>query len=321
MLNLVIPTYKATGIISNLLDSLVAQTRNNFITTIVNDCDGEDYSEIIEKYRNLGLFIRYLVLPENRGPGGARQYGFDSDDMCDYVMFCDADDRIMPFAVEFLYTYTKGANADVGMSEILHERKNGISDILENGENSTWLHGKIYRCDYLRQNNIRFNEQLRVNEDGNFNTLVFGLTEKIKMINVVTYMWCDYQESLTRKDTKAFAKRGNWQFLHGSITAVETLLTKKELDNDYYFQLIPSYYSSYQGIKGVDGEYGTCRDDLRRFFQIPNVRKILTNKSLLGQLSDKITIFRRIDKTPYYFEQSFPDWILEFSDIDIRNLE
>lgn len=321
MLNLVIPVYKAVEVLPDLLNSLVAQTRHNFITTIVNDCDGLDYSDIIEKYRKLGLHIRYFELPENKGPGVARQYGFDSEKMCDYVMFCDADDRIMPYAVEFLYTHTKGACADVGKSPILHERKNSVSDIIDNDNNNTWLHGKIYRSDYLRENNIRFREDLRVNEDVYFNTLALGLANKIESLNIVTYMWCDYKESITRKNRGGFAITGNWQFIHGSITATEILSSKRELKNEYYYNLISSYYIAYQTIKGVNGEYGVCREDLKWFFKLPIIQKILTNKSQLGLVSDKVKVFKRIDRTPYYFEQSFPDWILEFSGIDIRNLE
>ena len=110
LLNIIIPVYKARDTLPDTLNSLMAQTRHNFITTIVNDCDGIDYSDIIEKYRKF-LSIKYIVREENGGPGLACQTGLDenykSTPMCDYVMFVDADDMLMPRAVDLLYTEAK----------------------------------------------------------------------------------------------------------------------------------------------------------------------------------------------------------------------
>ena len=50
MVNIIIPTYKARDTLPKALDSLVAQTKTMFIVTIVQDCDGEDYSDIIKEY-------------------------------------------------------------------------------------------------------------------------------------------------------------------------------------------------------------------------------------------------------------------------------
>ena len=78
LLNIIIPVYKARDTLPDTLNSLMAQTRHNFITTIVNDCDGIDYSDIIEKYRKF-LSIKYIVREENGGPGLACQTGLDEN--------------------------------------------------------------------------------------------------------------------------------------------------------------------------------------------------------------------------------------------------
>ena len=75
MTNVIIPTYKARDTLPDLLNTLVAQTTNMFFVTIVQDCDGEDYSDIIQEYQKRGLKIKLITLNENMGPGVARQAG------------------------------------------------------------------------------------------------------------------------------------------------------------------------------------------------------------------------------------------------------
>ena len=123
MVNVIIPTYKARETLPKALDSLVAQTKDMFLVTIVQDGDGEDYSDIIAEYKRRGLKI-FLLQKENGGPGTARQYGMDCTKMCDYVMFLDSDDMLTPRAVEILYREAKRNNADVISSTFIAEEKN-----------------------------------------------------------------------------------------------------------------------------------------------------------------------------------------------------
>ena len=102
IVDVIIPTYKARETLPKALDSLVAQTKKMFLVTIVQDCDGEDYGDIIEEYKRRGLVIRWVPLTENVGPGGARQAGMDSDLMSEYFMFLDSDDMYTPRAIEIL---------------------------------------------------------------------------------------------------------------------------------------------------------------------------------------------------------------------------
>ena len=94
-----------------------------FIVTIVQDCDDEDYTDIIKTYKERGLKCRLIKTPQNMGPGVARQYGMDSDRMSDYFMFVDSDDILMPRAVEVLSREIQINKKDLVASDFLVERK------------------------------------------------------------------------------------------------------------------------------------------------------------------------------------------------------
>lgn len=130
MVNLIIPIYESRKTLPKALDSLVAQTKDMFIVTLVQDGDGLDYSDIVEEYKRRGLKL-YLLKKENGGQGSARQYGVDKTVMCDYVMFMDADDLLYPRAIDMLYREAKMHDFDVLASSFIAEQNNAPGFFLD----------------------------------------------------------------------------------------------------------------------------------------------------------------------------------------------
>ena len=209
MVNVIVPMYHAKDTIKDVLNSLLAQTKKMFIVTLVQDADGEDYSDIIQTYAELGLKIRLIQHLENCGPGVARQTGIDSTDMCDYVMFVDADDMLCPRAIEILYAEAKRNNLDVLTSSVIREEIGGPGQVLLSTNTPvTWVHGKIYRWQYLKDFNITFPSDFRLNEDSYFNLVAVNSTKAFARIEEVTYIWRFNKQSLTRSvEDKDFFKK------------------------------------------------------------------------------------------------------------------
>ena len=130
MLAIVIPVYNNVDKFKKTLDSLVAQTKNNFQICVVDDFSKEDIKNVCDEY-NDRLHIYYKRLEENFGVGTARNVGFDivSKSRCDYIMFLDSDDMLFPYAVESLYREARKNNADIVSSNFYAEEKYGISVI------------------------------------------------------------------------------------------------------------------------------------------------------------------------------------------------
>lgn len=198
MVEVGIPVWHARDTLCKCLDSLVAQTLDRFITCLSIDCDGENYSDIIETYRARGLKIRIINGKENGGPGAARQRIIDTT-QCDYLIFLDADDMLMPRAVEVLSQYMRVNNFDIIRSGFIREEKNK-QDLFVPQDSSiiTWFHGKIYRVKFLKEKNIRFLPGLRIDEDAYFNLIAWNSTENRGEIAEYTYIWRDNKNSLTR---------------------------------------------------------------------------------------------------------------------------
>lgn len=213
-LNIIIPVYHSKKTLPGVLNSLLAQTINQFYITIVVDGDNEDYIDLVEDFKARGLTINLITLEKNVGPGLARQAAMDADKESKYFMLCDSDDLLMPQAVESLYRAISQNDFDIVSSSFFRHgpNENALQDV--NNTAITWCAGKIYRSEYIRKNNIRFHPALRLNEDSYFNVVAWNSTQKRGQLHEVTVLMMDNPESLTRKNgIKGFFERGWEQYI------------------------------------------------------------------------------------------------------------
>lgn len=201
MLNIIIPAYNCSETLPKTLSSLVAQTyKNRFIVTIVDDCSTEDLQPVVD-YFSEPLTINYIKSKKNNGVGITRQIGLDNvPEPCDYIIFIDADDVLMPYSLELFVREIRQNKPDVISSLFIQDQR--IELFPMEGE-ITWTHGKCYSKEFLKKYNIKV-PPLRLNEDAGFNTIVFELAESKKYIDKETYLWNFNVNSLTRSDKDFF---------------------------------------------------------------------------------------------------------------------
>lgn len=253
MVEVGIPVYRAKATLPNTLDSLVAQTYKEFVVTLSIDGDNEDYDDIIEIYRARGLEIRVITSITNCGAGAARQHILNCTSN-DYIMFVDADDILMPRAVEVLYTNAKTHDYDIVQGSFIKEFKDKDDIMMSSTDNVlTWFHGKIYKVDFLQKKKISFFSELRTDEDSYFNAVAWNSTDNKGLIGEVVYLWRDNKNSITRSlpDKEYFIKTHN-DYIHGQVQALiklheinetvsQTFITNT-LINIYYFYMRARFY-------------------------------------------------------------------------------
>jgi glycosyltransferase involved in cell wall biosynthesis len=90
-------TYNGEKYVAEQLDSLFAQTRNDFTLYIRDDCSTDSTWEIIRDYESR-YPERIRATKNNRNTGGAKHnfIGMMADIKDDYVMLCDQDDVWLP---------------------------------------------------------------------------------------------------------------------------------------------------------------------------------------------------------------------------------
>lgn len=333
MLAVVIPTFNHPETLREALMSLTLQNYKMFITIVVDDCSTEDLQPVINEFSNK-LQLKYIKKEKNQGQGLARQTGIDwaYENRCDYVTFMDQDDLLYPNAVQDMYKTAKAKLAQVLYSPIIQEDlKTQKDNIIDNNQNWVWTHGKCYSLHFLKQNNIRFSENVRYNEDGNFNFQVKEIVDKIIYIQSPCYRWRDNQESITRKKGHIFNTICYHNIVNGYVEAIETLLEKNQLKNGVYAvtALLYNHYENYM----IENQINKASNFENIVILQDKINKILGNDIIINDFKKEKTprkIMKLIssgyigikqDQPLIMYPHNFYQWLEQFENgIKIREI-
>ena len=247
-LQILVPQYKEDeSIIKPLLDSIEVQQnidlKNDIGVIIVNDGTDVHLSrEFLDRY---SFDIEYH-LNEHKGVSATRNACLDYA-TADYVMFCDADDMFFNACGLFIvFREIRGGCFDSLVSAFVEESR--ISDIGEiiyvnHDIDSTFVHGKVHRREFLLENNIRWNEKLTIHEDSYFNCMCQRLAKELKYSPTSFYLWRWRDGSVCRHDPKYILKTYN-NMLDSNDALIRQFLDRG-LENDAKFYSVSMVYDAY----------------------------------------------------------------------------
>lgn len=247
-LQILIPQYKETDeIIKPLLDSIEVQQnvdlKNDVGVIIVND--GTDV------HLSKALFDRYTFpieyhLHEHGGVSATRNACLDYA-TADYVMFCDADDMFFnACGLYIVFREMENGDFDSLVSAFVEETRDPRTKepiYINHDMDSTFVHGKIHRRQYLIDNNIRWNPELTIHEDSYFNCMAQRLAKELKYSQTAFYLWKWRDASVCRHDPKYILKTFN-NMLDSSDALVQQFLDR-DRKQDAQFYAVSMIYDAY----------------------------------------------------------------------------
>ena len=250
-LSIIITQYNETErLLFPLLSSIDNQLGVNFNEIeilILNDCSSTILSDsFLNSFVNINPI--YIQLKENIGVGLSRNEGMVYA-KGEYIMFCDADDMFyMAGSLGLFFNEIDTKHPDICTSSWLEEQKIDEKYVyVQHKIESTWIHGKIYRKQYLIDNEIRFHSKFRVHEDTYFNGLAFDLTNNKNYIDMVTYVWKYNPNSFTRVHNNSFSYKAFSVFIDAVIEFLKVIQTKRpDLMHYRVNQFILYVYFSFQ---------------------------------------------------------------------------
>ena len=220
-LQILIPQYNETDeIIKPLLDSIAIQQDIDFndIEVFIGN-DGSDTKLSIDFLKSYKYRIQYHYFEHGR-LAATREKLFNLV-TAPYVMWCDADDKfISTIALHTILDYTK-SNYDAIICDFLEQGLTKDNEIvyMVHTDDTVFVHGKVYRTEFLRENQIHWHPELHEHQDSPFNVLARTCSKNTKICSMPLYMWCYNKESISRKNG-AYHLPNTWVHMIDSYQAI-----------------------------------------------------------------------------------------------------
>lgn len=111
------PVYNAGKYLRESVESVLKQDLKDMEVLLVDDCSTDDSASICRELAAADPRVKFFAMPENRGPGVARNVALDYADG-EYCTFVDADDLIAPDAYSTMLAFAKRNELDIVRCEM-----------------------------------------------------------------------------------------------------------------------------------------------------------------------------------------------------------
>ena len=195
-ITVIVPCYNREKYIRKCLDSLIMQDYpfSDVEIILVDDASTDHTVDILKEYES--KYPENILIVTNESncgyAGKMRNVGMEYA-TGDYITFVDSDDWVSEDYLSSLYNRIVETEADAVAASLVivgddgkelssHVRENSVYEVTRTNdlrglliaeEQYAGVCGKIYRTDFLRQNNIMFSETLYISEDYYFSMQCF----------------------------------------------------------------------------------------------------------------------------------------------------
>jgi glycosyltransferase involved in cell wall biosynthesis len=245
-----VPQYKENEeTISFLLDSIEMQIYIDKKDVGVIICsDGGEYildQKFLDKY---SYDIDYVIC-EHRGVSATRNSALILSDS-EYVMFCDADDGFVSSIGVFSLIRSLDLNPQSEMLSskfFIEDNVDGIPLFTFGDHNNTFVHGKVFRRDFLISHELFFDERLKIHEDSYFcNIINFFAKHKIFNDNAF-YCWRKNPNSVSNQEY--YFVKTMWRLLltnNSLVNLMKSINIEKDKISETVIDVILQFYCELQ---------------------------------------------------------------------------
>lgn len=210
LISIIIPVYNVEKYVEKCAASLVTQTYNNLELIFINDGSTDSSGELCHKIvdSNTCASVKMIVIDkENGGVSSARNAGLQIASG-KYIMYVDPDDYCEPQYVEKLYRAIVDNDCDMAECSYFVDYTSDdvrgcklpfaeptIDDVydalfydgISMDKLPAYLWLGIFKADVVKENNIRFNENVKYGEDFLFFVEYSRFCKRIAIVNEPLY--------------------------------------------------------------------------------------------------------------------------------------
>lgn len=213
-ISVIVPVYNSEKTVKRCIDSVLAQSLNDFELILINDGSTDKSEEICLEAKRNDSRIKY-IRKENGGLSSVRNLGIDIAES-EYISFIDSDDYADRDMLEFMYKKAGETSADIILCGYKTESGKTVvekkcEDMLLDGKSyslympelksknlidSAW--NKLYRRDFIVNSGVRMPEG-EIYEDTAFNLSLLAHKPIIAVYGRCFYHYVQNMGSITKR--------------------------------------------------------------------------------------------------------------------------
>jgi glycosyltransferase involved in cell wall biosynthesis len=215
LVSVIIPVYNRADLIPETLESVIAQTYQNWECIVVDDGSTDNTREVVRGFCERDPRIKLFSRPDDRqkGANSCRNFGFEKS-AGDFIKWLDSDDLLISGALECQVRIFAQSNFDVAVGKVLITDKsrldygwiNYLSDesLIPNylvGKVSFYVSGPMWRREFLKDKTL-FDEDLQVLMDWDFNLRRLYENPRLTLHHEIVVEYCRHGHSVTSKHSE-----------------------------------------------------------------------------------------------------------------------
>lgn len=286
LLSIIIPVYNVEKYLDECLNSITIQNKESIEIILINDGSTDNSLSIcnryVKKYNNIKC-----ITNKNHGVSYSRNLGITIA-TGKYIWFIDSDDKLETKALDdvlnlitsnydlYIFSYIKfykNTFDSFFQQEKLLTKKEAIRDLMEENKFCGYVWNKLFKKDIIKKYNLKFDENIAMNEDMKFCFDYIRNCNKIICAKDIIY---DYR---CRKSSTMNKKIG--QTAASSIACYKYIIDNSS--DIYVKQRAKEYYlkSYYKYRRYID----------KSCFEQSLIKEILTKDYINFSLSEKLKIY------------------------------
>ena len=274
-ISIIIPVYKVEDYLPKCVDSILAQTYNNWELLLIDDGSPDNSGKVCDEYARKDSRIR-VFHKENGGVSSARNFGLDVA-VGDYIMFVDSDDWISCDCLEVCVNEITKDNLDAlqfGLIYVFSNRQcNRVNTAtiplcgekyIQTQSFNVCAGGGLYKRNIIEEHNLRFPSAIRLAEDQIFVLSFFQQAQQIKYLDKSLYYYLQREDSAVHipqsKDMllsceKLIEFSNNWPVSKSVIDKVIVLFIIDMIkNNDVSYRMLKNIYKR-QKVENCNSVY------------------------------------------------------------------
>ena len=278
----VIPAFNTDRFLGRCLDSVQGQSFRDLDILCIDDGSTDRTPEILRERAASDGRIRLITLPENHGAPFVRNLAID-EAAGKYLYYIDSDDWIDPDYLQEMVSHAESTGQDVvingnwyfefddpagrkhcGRFGFIREEAGYYPTALVQSSYYPTLWSRLYRLQYIRENDIRFPESAA--EDNYFTFLAEILQERSYIFNGPYYHYYQREGSLVRQEDAVFRHFENFRLFLDALRernipaqAARRFHTagKLEVDTPQRFDFLKAYFTDVEAdVRACPELYG-----------------------------------------------------------------